>query len=37
MEATTQEMAAMNTLAISRAEELQGRKTGQFEMPNWTI
>jgi hypothetical protein len=28
MEATTQEMAAMDTLDISRAEKLRGRKNG---------
>jgi hypothetical protein len=37
MEATTQEMAATDTTATSRIERPQGRKTGQFGMPNWTI
>jgi hypothetical protein len=37
MEATTQEMAATDTSAICMAEKLQGRKIGQFGIPNWTI
>jgi hypothetical protein len=32
-----QEMAATDTSAISKADELRGRKTGQPRMPNWTI
>jgi hypothetical protein len=32
-----QEMVATDTSAISRAEKLRGRKTGQSKMLNWTI
>jgi hypothetical protein len=37
MEATMQEMAAMDTSTISRVEKLWGRKTGQSRMPNQNI
>jgi hypothetical protein len=37
MKATTQEMAAMDTSAISRADKLRGKKIGQSRMPNQTI
>jgi hypothetical protein len=37
MEATMQEMAAMDTSTISRAEKIQGRKIRQSRMPNRTI
>jgi hypothetical protein len=37
MEDITWEMAATDMSAISRVEELRGRKTGQSRMPNQTI
>jgi hypothetical protein len=37
METTMQEKAATDTLAISRAEKLWGRKIRQSGMPNQTI
>jgi hypothetical protein len=37
MEANTQEMAATDISAISRAEKLRGRKIRHSRMLNWTI